>query len=714
MKFCGALSIIFLSFAAFFCASAFAVLPPWIVQISSSYQTDAGDFTQINGSGTLVQIGDKKFVLSDSHLSQGVKDLAIRLIDGSFVDVKLGERLADNNSDLELIEVSGEKLKPALTFNDGKFSAPAEEKELSDFFPVAGYSYIAPAVPWVSGDIHPWYPRERLKKSYGGSTLNDNAVEGPREIAGGYETVSDVGIRPGQSGAPMLHVQNSKIILEGLCKGYNRFYDQAYFSTQNEIKNLVVAFQQGKRGQLNNTRWKFGKFTYRDFGNGTLETVSQITPAGSIVHGEAGNGASGDGGKNLLPELKPQDLHQGMIYEGKEIYGFHVKFPNAKLNDKSVELDVYADASALLWVQKLKDQGSAVEITPIANAAPIFAVIEKYLPAKNDKADGACLVDKGKLRDGILRIRLPYDSSDTTHSLQSLQFDLKKNSPFVEFTSKTGKHYKIDIRGLSYAPVQDLNVPGFADFELINRSHDGFTEVASHIDHSRPGVPFEVDAWSLTTHPNTYISVQVDQGARQRFQCFEAGWFSFFGAQDFDFSHQKSEATLAPCEAEINVNQPINSLLQDTASILTQIPDGSPLGWYGEAAGKKINFNREKKILTWGESQAKEYSFLNSSLLKANSAQYFSGVLPGMRRVVLVPNPGNVPHSFWFDLEKEIISDLPANVVIKRHNCSESALWNQGAILYEYHGLNSGVWVSPAPSDASIVNVYCHVERSSL
>lgn len=523
---------------------------PWLVQVSSVYRADDGRRVKITGTGTIVRIADKHYVLCDSHLSQGQESLSLVHPEKGLLQARPAERLADNLADLELIEITDPEIGQSFHYDPvaKEFTLPIREARDLSFprAPMADYSTFIPEVPWSQQKAKPWRKRRQLEVH----DLFLKPFRNGEEIKSmdGSEAFVDAGVSPGASGSPLLKVnqERSHLVLSGLAKSFHRYFDLSYFSTRKQIGELVSAFSAGKRGSLDQTRWRYGRFTYRELGNGTYETSDGRQPSGDAVSADAGNGTSGDAGNGASGDAgngtsgdagddgaMEKPISQGMVYRGKPVLGFEVQ-----TFDRSVP--IYGDLAGWRFAEEARKKGK--KVIPIPAGADLSAQLRKKLDQVSDEPSsdkGVCYIDSAALGEGLLRIRLPYNSKGNDRPM-AVEVPLKSAPSFLRFKSDGGDSYTVDLRGL-------------------------FFGVASSIQGDTSGLPYDVLIHRFGMTP--YIEMQRGEYLAENFTCSPAGSFTFVGSEKLSWQELERQHAY-PCFNQPKISEPVSELTSDVARAL--------------------------------------------------------------------------------------------------------------------------------------------------
>lgn len=317
---------------------------PYLARVQSSYYDEATKkWETIQGLGSFVKVNlagaERTALLSVSHLTQG-QQLRIYDSENHLVAIQPGMRLANINKDVELIVLKDDVDTPLRDSEYGLFmTEPLDMKPWKEGMDIPDYDRI-----YVSKKQHVPIFKSLLPKNSAGLTFNssnqsrENAFrkmlsegkirnatrsrEGIAEmiasvwdedgtlqrqlVGGGY--IAGARLLPGLSGAPVIRdipyasfiTQNEYVyFIEGLVQGHHRIENKSYFVGLGALLNILKDFKSGKRGYTNNTRWRMkNRMTFRDFGNGVIETNMIKTPSGSFYKGDSGNAISVDGDFN--------------------------------------------------------------------------------------------------------------------------------------------------------------------------------------------------------------------------------------------------------------------------------------------------------------------------------------------------------------------------------------------------------------------------------
>jgi hypothetical protein len=347
-------------------------------------------------SGKLI----KTLILTASHVSQG----SGLIINGDSPHLPLLGRLADNRHDLEVLETSTGALssKAQWLSLDRRIIIDAETVKrwrasgmiLNQEEPALGdQGAFVLTPPWSSpGSIQASDSENQVSIVFG---HDPDAFERLVHLPITNEYFGRGKISPGMSGSPLVqksldHDGRGVWVLRGVASRLSRDFTGSWFVSDKTVADLVESYLSGKRGRVDSTQWKLWKdVTYRDYGDGTLETVPLRDNAGSQGRGDGGNQGRGDGGNQGRGDGGNQGrgdggnqgrgdggdksspiretLDPGMIYRNQPVIGLEIRYG----------LAVYADPEALDLIELLHIASN--EIKPISKSTDFSELLVKKL-----------------------------------------------------------------------------------------------------------------------------------------------------------------------------------------------------------------------------------------------------------------------------------------------------------------------------------------------
>ena len=482
------LRLLLIIFMFSFGQTAFAASFPWLVQVRSTYKNElSNNDVTMSGAGFIAEQNGRYFVICDSHLSQGYKDLQIS-IGKRKLNIKPDARLADNDRDIEVIEIENPGVKPVFRYNFGFYIRTDEIPEWNKkkgFIELAGGVY-AP-IPYGLKNKPKAHENPVIYEQIEHKAEWIRARGDAQRNWNDDEDVADSKIVEGMSGAPILSLSTRqgdtipRITVQGLTKAYHRHFDRSYFSSSVALWIVMNEFlTKNGRGYTSSTRWKFRGMTYRDYGNGTLEINPNLVQAGSISRGDGGNGSGGDGGDPGKSSFSAQsELKAGMIYEGQSTLAFEMS--SSKLSPSS--FTVYANPSALRYFDHLRSKYPDLKLTPIHSEQALISLLKKrlsHLTLAEKEEYWTCYIDPDALERGIIRIALPrslissqrkfvqLNSGGRVHGTYQTKFE-----PIVKLEDPiTRDKMIIDLKGLFFLDVDHATYSNEAkDFIAQYKNH---------------------------------------------------------------------------------------------------------------------------------------------------------------------------------------------------------------------------------------------------
>ncbi|MCM2323570.1 MAG: hypothetical protein NDJ90_09955 [Oligoflexia bacterium] len=361
-----------------------------IVPVYSTYKDEKSDrLITIKGAGTLIQDGDRFFILTAAHVSQGTFGLRVE-IDGKPAEI-LGRR-ADNRHDLELIETG--RPKPET----GVFAAydPSCDcyltKGLAWVYRIGpqimkmgyqdpdGVAYCGYTCTQYELIIPPWSPSRPESSSANGSVYGKNfgqKTEPIFTVDSGLAMYSQSTLIRGMSGAPIVSYREKPTLsvpqLAGVALSFHRFHKGTSFASAQAIATLRRDYLGQAPSESVQWHLESGAF-FRTYPDGTREIRSPSDHSGNFLMQDSGNGTSAEGGNGTSVEggngtsaegggsvralrnwgkTKPQPFE--VIYQGKPSGGFQIRDPQGRLHLLS------PDAESLNFIQRNRGKSCSIE-----------------------------------------------------------------------------------------------------------------------------------------------------------------------------------------------------------------------------------------------------------------------------------------------------------------------------------------------------------------
>lgn len=460
---------------------------PWLVEVGSKYVSESENAAApigIHGQGVLARVGNRYFVISSSHLTQGQNTF----IKFSWENVKSeniknedeSNWLSQNSNDLELIEIPKPRNlpQPIFVFNFDQSRFELEDPNISE-------SYLDKNLMKVSSGA--WTPRpEHHLVSQTPVAYNEEQTaltwnQDPSRILNGFsvnfmlhDQILDSVVVPGMSGGPLLTIDSrtQKVVLAGLAKAKHRFFPKSYFSLGYQISDLFQNYIfQGKKGQFNDARWKYGAATgtYLDYGNGNIEIeTSWKVHTGGGETSDVGGGETGDVGQSS--SAQSPHIKAGMTYQNDHILGFKIK--NTFL--ASVTTALYANNLAVQYLKSL-DYKLDKDFELISGNETLMNLLkEKALSSKFSFADKpTCFY---RIDDGGISLKLINKNNPSEYiAIELNQNGALKNSRFGSFepilkiplkpnASNIKRDLVIDTKGLFFTDLNYSQTPTYPEF----------------------------------------------------------------------------------------------------------------------------------------------------------------------------------------------------------------------------------------------------------
>ena len=365
--------------------------------ISKTTYQDEGRRVDKYGNAVGIQKGDRYFLLTNSHLSQG-EDLEFLDLNECPVNFEIKGHYAKNDlTDLALIEIKTADTAPFLPlfvyhddvngrsriithatalqkWQDNRQCGLSEkwtylisdhgnclkrvssDPALHTFLMVAPHNLerVRPILlnEQLSSARSSYHPLSNLSRTQLVSVYRDW-----RPVSLGLEYMSLLEVKPGVSGSPVLeriyffnkHSQQYETGYElvALFKRFRAKFRSSFYASLPEILNLFSEYDrqfssQGPRWHApSDTSWHIHKgHFYRKMGD-TLEFDPTSAPAGGSLGGEGGGSLGGEGGYS---GKESSHFLSHMKYEGQPTIGFVSR-------DDEFPVYLYADISALNYIK---------------------------------------------------------------------------------------------------------------------------------------------------------------------------------------------------------------------------------------------------------------------------------------------------------------------------------------------------------------------------
>ncbi len=421
----------------FFCVFSTKVLAstPWLLKVQSTYvDQDTNSEVTYHGTGVLVIVEDRFFVLTASHVSQGeslqifsnnkllpiIGRVSRNLDDTELIEVRLNppiEPLAEWNERDRLFEVPDSKLWFWWRFIENTRRGGFSELSLKAIQLDQNETLLIRHDLWKDSELpqtsKPFYDRFFLNNPL----LNLENRNSMHWTLSGQERTTSVYLKSGTSGSPALKMfypesfknggsgKDFTIALSGLASHTQRFSEFSHFTSPSVIAHLLDQYLKLKLNKkniqkniLDETHWSLRcGLTYRSM-NGFQEiaTSSQI-----------GNGSSHDGGGGLIknsPEAESPDVFErfrispGVTHNGHNVLAYRIKYRNqvAYLN------------GSLSSYKLLKEWGISLNINPIETANQITNITAERLGFYRtnfsliDKEGNRLSYEEGKIKINIV------------------------------------------------------------------------------------------------------------------------------------------------------------------------------------------------------------------------------------------------------------------------------------------------------------------------
>lgn len=475
-------------------AYAFLCLPSYAGFFTTTPSTDPAflvtiraknlDGSYTEGTGSIVKKGDKYYVVADSHVSATEH---VEILQGK-TPLEIQGSLANNFRDAKIFEVK----KPSSTFQEkdslatydshlGKFLIVQDGLFQTDQLVPAGETAHVAVRSVLKNASTGWHPPTYLE----GGNRNNTSSWNVQSTLEGNELSARMKLAPGMSGAPLVgklpnqpsfvferegKFQQSNATLLGVATRYLCDFDRSYFTPIDVHLSLLEQYETGKRGAVDQTVWqKKDNFSYRDLGNGSVETNTSAAIAGGGSSVDGGGGSSVDGGKGAKTTACQNSLaHQGLVWRGKPVLAFKLK-PKDPAQDTPIVL--YANLAAVDFLRKNEER---YQVETVELGTPVLPLLKEKIPIHSDhfflesRMLGRSVVcdqkfsrpaqDLIEYRGDHLRLSLSVCGGE------QLVFSIDKYGalvgsgskvfqPVIRVPSKSGQLHTIDLRNLFFTDL---------------------------------------------------------------------------------------------------------------------------------------------------------------------------------------------------------------------------------------------------------------------
>ena|GEM_PF-5901094 len=299
----------------------------FVAKVSSDYfDENLKKQVTVSGMGTLVKRDNELFLISASHVTQG-QNIRVTDSDKKVYTLKPNQRLANVEQDIEILSLDGDPSgalnydKQLKKIRSNVFSLKPTLEKYGTLVPYASYVVSmnqhvavlptgASNIKFALGGFSQHYMIEMAHLE--GKTLEDRAayvwdrmgnIAKPL-VGDGWISVSRM--PPGLSGAPLIRdnptlasLKTGKYVweLDGLVLAQHRTQLKTFYADMKQINALIKKYDEGTRGHVNKARWRMaGGLTFRDYGNGLLETILVTKPSANYLVQDSGNAVSVDSG----------------------------------------------------------------------------------------------------------------------------------------------------------------------------------------------------------------------------------------------------------------------------------------------------------------------------------------------------------------------------------------------------------------------------------
>jgi hypothetical protein len=428
-----------------------------LVTLTSSYQDTLPphELKKIQGSGFIVQLENRRFVLTASHVSQG-QNLTIKLGDRT---LQILGRLYDGLSDFEMIEVEG-GIPTSFQMNDQDITWVGSPDIYGKWID-----------QWNFVPMNKWVVDPNLSQ--------DNTFQKTREheifCDSFCDTLNSLTLmQPGSSGSPLIQffpaesefqkeylpidaregywgTKFGTYRLRGVTIRRERFYSRSSFVSYPKIQGIIEAYLQGQRTQPARleSKWELKGSVLARLSGSVSETMA--------LGGSSGNGISMDGGDlGKIQEENPKSIFdQITAYPGSEQGAFFwVMMMRHPTTSKLINFPTWFDMEQYnrmkRWVMALspdpEDVHNILNILtarfgrpgpPARMVDPSGELVMKYVPGEVSFEIQASPSDKIQFKIN----RTGYVCQEICNS----RFD-----PVVEVRSQIGQAYLVDLRGLFF------------------------------------------------------------------------------------------------------------------------------------------------------------------------------------------------------------------------------------------------------------------------
>lgn len=474
-----------------FCSRGSGKDPEWMVQITKNTEANA----LIRGTGYIVQIGSEYFVRTSSHVTLGGLPESMVTGSGEQLVVRPDQGISDNDHDDQLIAIEPPQRSAAIAFYSqqannfvvfpDQFEKTSElERRTALQSGLEPAFYIVPS--WSTGDPRPRRHYEIDFSAKDAQTIRYSEVRLARNERTFFSTIN---IYPGESGAPVFQVVRvgyeirdllgqtftfnlknksgwAPVIL-GHGQEFHCHFNMSNFSAPLQAKSLVEEYMKGRRGHLSDSSWGLQDDMFFRFKNTTRGRIQEV----NFADGKAGNGIKGNGGNTVGSKNTDGaivgDLRQfpsGMIYQGLPIIAFRATIPGRVTREELI----YASWDNYLYTEDIRrEQPSGVVIEPLLITQMETLIREKFKTSgNNDDGRGLCLIDRKKLDNQILSMRLLADP------VEVVEVPLTESTPPVLEVQLRNSVAFVDIRGLYSSDASEFShdpESGFSEYAYYQK-----------------------------------------------------------------------------------------------------------------------------------------------------------------------------------------------------------------------------------------------------
>jgi len=488
----------------------------WSTRVVSTYTDEAtGTPVSRGGAGTLVSIGDRTWLLTASHVSNGTNPVAwLDTPNKERVSLSANTMIYDSLTDLALFKTNLPLEYAVASYDEGAqlFLLRPEWSQESIVYEFAdtklGQMSFRPPIempalnlgnsmgrayqwvfvpPWVKVSVEELNAFQSSMNLVWGSNVRFEKTI--RSTLTGLDLVSSARLYPGSSGSSVWTQVSDRRkahfrqwYLAGITRASHRDLAATHFASSAAIAALVKAALRGASGNQdsNNLEWHYRHgLTYRK----NAKELSEIVPVNSPI----GGGTSGDGGDSASNEVSNPWEHfqiaSGIRDEGAEdTVGFSLQC-GANILFLNGSLSFY----------KLRPGLRTCKSTAVRKGSDLLALFRKRMGLGTDFKN-VTFVFSANQQIVLTHEALILKLSDT-FSNETIEFQLSRQGeteasnylPVVAVAGDKGTTFKIEVSSLFFVEPEDVS--WFSEDEVRPIGSAVHLAALKHA-HSRPYLRF--------------------------------------------------------------------------------------------------------------------------------------------------------------------------------------------------------------------------------